>query len=531
MEEEKAAAYYEELVRKGGNAAKYKQGLGFEGSQSSSLPKSIQGYGSLSNFVKSSPGRTAALEKESRVVGIRDKLRKKDDDGSLRKPSPDRNRKTDRVDDKDARRRRRRSRTPESPRRDRKREKSPRHRSSSPGERDPKSNKQKRSRSRSSSRRSDSSKKKARAETPEKNATSERRQLSPSRSPSPSSSSEKSRRKKDSKQNTKDRSIPPEDDSRHKRSPDRSRTRRSRSRSAERRRRRSRSRSRSNERRSRRRSRSYSPRRSRRRDRSRSPPSYRSSYRKRHDRYDQRVSKRSSSYRSDGNRRRYEDDRERDGSSYRARNRKAEERSRAAPEKTQERDYSKLIPNFDSMTPAEKVKAKMKLQLAETVVKDKSKGMSGEWERFDFDKSAPLDDDAKQDYFGDGTGAGDDTTFLKNTGSTFVASTNQVTREAQRQSAHEDAIFGPPQGLRITVSRPDVLAEVEKSDRAVDSEDQPVIVEDTTLSHKDETPGESLFPKTGSNMVVSEQVIAMQQAGSWQERARRMRESRAALGS
>jgi hypothetical protein len=33
-----------------------------------------------------------------------------------------------------------------------------------------------------------------------------------------------------------------------------------------------------------------------------------------------------------------------------------------------DRDFLKLIPNFDSMTPAEKVKAKMKLQLSETGV-------------------------------------------------------------------------------------------------------------------------------------------------------------------
>jgi hypothetical protein len=34
------------------------------------------------------------------------------------------------------------------------------------------------------------------------------------------------------------------------------------------------------------------------------------------------------------------------------------------------------------------------------VVKDTAKGMTGEWERFDFDKDAPLDDEAKLDYFG-----------------------------------------------------------------------------------------------------------------------------------
>ncbi len=118
-----------------------------------------------------------------------------------------------------------------------------------------------------------------------------------------------------------------------------------------------------------------------------------------------------------------------------------------------------LIYVFCLQTPAEKVKAKMKLQLSETglshtpttnlgvfpkihhqlnaivivpdfmlwvpcwssadeqtisladnapfaclvwlsVVKDTAKGMTGEWERFDFDKDAPLDDEAKLDYFG-----------------------------------------------------------------------------------------------------------------------------------
>jgi hypothetical protein len=35
-------------------------------------------------------------------------------------------------------------------------------------------------------------------------------------------------------------------------------------------------------------------------------------------------------------------------------------------------------------------------------VKDSSKGMSAEWERFDFNKEAPLDDDTKLDHFGGG---------------------------------------------------------------------------------------------------------------------------------
>lgn len=35
-----------------------------------------------------------------------------------------------------------------------------------------------------------------------------------------------------------------------------------------------------------------------------------------------------------------------------------------------------------------------------SVIKDSSKGVTEEWERFDFNKDAPLDGDAKQDYFG-----------------------------------------------------------------------------------------------------------------------------------
>lgn len=36
-----------------------------------------------------------------------------------------------------------------------------------------------------------------------------------------------------------------------------------------------------------------------------------------------------------------------------------------------------------------------------SVVKDTGKGVEEEWERFDFNKDAPLDGDAQQDYFGE----------------------------------------------------------------------------------------------------------------------------------
>ncbi|RVX18613.1 hypothetical protein CK203_006732 [Vitis vinifera] len=52
-------------------------------------------------------------------------------------------------------------------------------------------------------------------------------------------------------------------------------------------------------------------------------------------------------------------------------------------------DYARLIDGYDKMTPAERVKAKMKLQLSETAEKDATKGMGSGWERFEFNKECP----------------------------------------------------------------------------------------------------------------------------------------------
>ncbi|CAM6113143.1 unnamed protein product [Calypogeia fissa] len=82
MEEEKAAEYYNELLQKGGNAAKFKQGLGFGDSHHSApVSNEKEKYGSLSNFVKgSSTGKEAAdLDKEIKIESVRDKLHKRDD--------------------------------------------------------------------------------------------------------------------------------------------------------------------------------------------------------------------------------------------------------------------------------------------------------------------------------------------------------------------------------------------------------------------------------------------------------------------
>ncbi|KAG4187336.1 hypothetical protein ERO13_A08G095200v2 [Gossypium hirsutum] len=64
-------------------------------------------------------------------------------------------------------------------------------------------------------------------------------------------------------------------------------------------------------------------------------------------------------------------------------------------------DYSLLIQGYDSMLPPERVKAKMKLQLAEAAEKDPTTGPG--WERFEFDKDAPVDDDEIEEKEGGAT--------------------------------------------------------------------------------------------------------------------------------
>ncbi|XP_039120575.1 probable ATP-dependent RNA helicase DDX46 isoform X2 [Dioscorea cayenensis subsp. rotundata] len=86
MEEEKAAAYYDELSRKGEGAAKFKQGLGFSSQRSSDPFSSSKAASSLfSNFVRaSSPGKEAEVDKKAALESIQNKLKKSRD----RSPSP-----------------------------------------------------------------------------------------------------------------------------------------------------------------------------------------------------------------------------------------------------------------------------------------------------------------------------------------------------------------------------------------------------------------------------------------------------------
>uniref|UniRef100_A0A0R0FAK5 Uncharacterized protein n=1 Tax=Glycine max TaxID=3847 RepID=A0A0R0FAK5_SOYBN len=85
--------------------------------------------------------------------------------------------------------------------------------------------------------------------------------------------------------------------------------------------------------------------------------------------------------------------------------------------KNAEIDYYKLIPGYDRMSSAERVKAKMKLQLSETAAQDSEKGEG--WERFEFNKDAPLDDEEVEV-------AEDDASLVKHIGQSFRFSAVKV---------------------------------------------------------------------------------------------------------
>ncbi|OVA09118.1 hypothetical protein BVC80_9097g215 [Macleaya cordata] len=352
MEEEKAAAYYDELTRKGEGAARFKQGLGFS-SQSSDSSNPTRGSAILSstsflsNFVRaSSPGKTTDLQKQTQLENVQNKLKKKQNTESLSRVSDKRSpsREIDRLW-------RRRSRSRD------------RHDSSR--------------RYRSSSRERTGDRDRGR----DRERKSERRRRSRSRS----SSNEERRRYRSS----------------------------SRDRAGARDRDRDRDRERKTERRRRSRSRSSSLDEERRRGRS---------SRENHSR---RRRSRSS---STGDRR-LERGRD-DGHKHRAEGKKEKENNVGV-------DYSRLIKGYAEMTAAERVKAKMKLQLAQTAEKDTAKGMGAGWERFEFNKDAPLEDEEMEV-------TEDDASVVKNIGQSFRFSAVESRREEQIKAAHDEAMFGAP---------------------------------------------------------------------------------------
>ncbi|KAF5796760.1 hypothetical protein HanRHA438_Chr08g0367731 [Helianthus annuus] len=104
-------------------------------------------------------------------------------------------------------------------------------------------------------------------------------------------------------------------------------------------------------------------------------------------------------------------------------------------EKTGGVDYAKSIDGYDKMSPAERVKAKMKLQLSSTAKQDEANGMGSGWERFNFDKDAPLDDEEIE-------AAEDDGALVKHIGQTFRFSAVEAKREEKIKATHDEAIFG-----------------------------------------------------------------------------------------
>lgn len=85
MEEEKAAAYYDELTRKGEGAARFKQGLGFSSTSNDAVPirgsALVSSSSFLGSFVRaSSPSKTTEFEKQAQLQTIQNKLKNKPKD-------------------------------------------------------------------------------------------------------------------------------------------------------------------------------------------------------------------------------------------------------------------------------------------------------------------------------------------------------------------------------------------------------------------------------------------------------------------
>lgn len=87
------------------------------------------------------------------------------------------------------------------------------------------------------------------------------------------------------------------------------------------------------------------------------------------------------------------------------------------------------------MTPAERVKAKMKLQLSKTAENDDTIGKGTGWERFEFNKDAPLEDEEIE-------AAEDDAEVVKHMGQSFRFSAVEAKREEKIKAAHDEAMFG-----------------------------------------------------------------------------------------
>ncbi|CDP14926.1 unnamed protein product [Coffea canephora] len=149
-------------------------------------------------------------------------------------------------------------------------------------------------------------------------------------------------------------------------------------------------------------------------------------------------------------------------------------------------EYAETIEGYDKMTPAEKIKARMKFQLSEAAEKDEVKGTGSGWERFDFDRDAPLDDEEIE-------AVEDDAALVKHIGQSFRFATVEARRDKETRAAHDEAIFG-------VSSRP---ADPETAEQ----EEAGIVKKETHES-------------TQITNLLSDQVLAMQQ-GSWRHCVRK----------
>ncbi|KAK8516161.1 hypothetical protein V6N12_013568 [Hibiscus sabdariffa] len=148
-------------------------------------------------------------------------------------------------------------------------------------------------------------------------------------------------------------------------------------------------------------------------------------------------------------------------------------------------DYSRLIQGYDTMSAAERVKAKMKLQLAETVAlkRIQQKALAGNGSSST--KMPHLDDEEIEV-------AEDDASLVKHIGQSFRFSAIEARREEQLKAAHDEAIFGTTASLSVTVDN-----EPEEENLEKDNNDNGVA--------------------TG---LLSEKVL-LKQPGSWRDRVRK----------
>ncbi|CAM8933864.1 unnamed protein product [Rhodiola kirilowii] len=201
---------------------------------------------------------------------------------------------------------------------------------------------------------------------------------------------------------------------------------------------------------------------------------------------DMRRRRRRSRSDSDEDRRRRRDRRRRSRSSSPCRN--GEKVGKDGKMQKEKIDYGKVIEGYDKMTPAARVKAKTKFQLAETAEKDATKGMGSGWERFEFDKDAPLDDEET-------VAVEDDAALVKHIGQTFRYSAVEARRAEEIKIAHDEAMFGGG----ASALAPNI------------SDDEPE-VEDKVQKGKHSDPE--------SSSLVNEKVLVKQQ-GSWRNRVRK----------